>query len=341
VTGPPPAVVNLWPTAHLTHPESEESGKEEGQGDEGKNDEGEEVIAAPSGPVMAPPRVVPPVVAPTVPTTLTVRASAPLPGAEARTVIPTPTVAPTPMATAQPTVPLTQPATGPVSTTTTTGAQLPRDRPPATDERQILKRVATEAAASQRGSQLAAGGGPPPPSGPAAGTVASEAQVDPRWEEAKAEVQRWWNLSQELQTAARAESTYTAFRESAKMAQDALQATEEASRQTREERIAAVGALPLTGLQIPGAPTVLEPSQQFESDCWEGVQALAEEILKRGSDACRAVPPWPCLGSILAVHDIRCTTATPFIKDCLTEAILIPHMNYAANVSLDTKRIIT
>jgi hypothetical protein len=57
-------------------------------------------------------------------------------------------------------------------------------------------------------------------------------------------------------------------------------------------------------------------------------------------DSCRAVPPRPCLGSI-AVHDIRCTTATPFIKDCLTEAILIPHMNHAANVSLDTKRIIT
>jgi hypothetical protein len=54
----------------------------------------------------------------------------------------------------------------------------------------------------------------------------------------------------------------------------------------------------------------------------------------------RAVPPRPCLGSI-AVHDIRCTTATPFIKDCLTEAILVPHMNHAANVSLDTKRIIT
>jgi hypothetical protein len=55
---------------------------------------------------------------------------------------------------------------------------------------------------------------------------------------------------------------------------------------------------------------------------------------------CWAVPPRPCLGSI-AVHDVRCTTATPFIKGCLTEAILIPHMNHAANVSLDTKRIIT
>jgi hypothetical protein len=92
-------------------------------------------------------------------------------------------------------------------------------------------------------------------------------------------------LSQELQTVARAESIYTAFRE---MAQDALQAAEEASCQAREERIAAVGALPLTGLQVPGAPAVLEPSEQFESDCREGVQALAEEILKRGSDGAAA-----------------------------------------------------
>jgi hypothetical protein len=30
-----------------------------------------------------------------------------------------------------------------------------------------------------------------------------------------------------------------------------------------------------------------------------------------------------------------------FIKGCLTEAILIPHMNHAAKASLDTKRIIT
>jgi hypothetical protein len=42
----------------------------------------------------------------------------------------------------------------------------------------------------------------------------------------------------------------------------------------------------------------------------------------------------------MAIYDIRCTTVTPFIKDCLTKAILIAHMNHAANVSLDTKRII-
>jgi hypothetical protein len=279
VTGPPPAVVNLWPTAHLTHPESEESGEEEGQEaegqrDEGGGEEGEEVVEAPSGPVMAPPRVVPPAMSPTVPTTLTVHASAP-------PVIPTPTVAPTLVAKAPPTVPVTQPAPGTVSTTT--GAQVPRDRPPATDE-QHPKRVATEAAASQRSAQLAAGGGPPPPSGPAAGTESSgEAQADQRWEEAKAEVQRRWNLSQDLQTAARAAGGYTAFKESAEMAQDALQAAKEASRQAREARIAAVGALPLTGLQVPGAPSVVEPSEQFEADCREGVQALTEEILKRGS----------------------------------------------------------
>jgi hypothetical protein len=70
------------------------------------------------------------------------------------------------------------------------------------------------------------------------------------------------------------------------------------------------------------------------------VAQLRRETADWYTDYCRAVPPRPCLGSI-AVHDIRCTTATPFIKDCLAEAILIPHMNHAANVSLDTKRIIT
>jgi hypothetical protein len=57
-------------------------------------------------------------------------------------------------------------------------------------------------------------------------------------------------------------------------------------------------------------------------------------------DYCRAVPPRPCLGSI-AIHDIRCTAVTPFIKDCLTEAILIPFVHHAADVPLDTKRMIT
>jgi hypothetical protein len=55
---------------------------------------------------------------------------------------------------------------------------------------------------------------------------------------------------------------------------------------------------------------------------------------------CPAVPPRPCLGSI-AIHDIRCTAVTPFIKDCLTEAILIPLMHHAAAVPLNTKRMIT
>jgi hypothetical protein len=70
--------------------------------------------------------------------------------------------------------------------------------------------------------------------------------------------------------------------------------------------------------------------------CFYGMSLNSKKCMYQ----CRAVPPRPCLGSI-AVHDIRCTTATPFIKGCLTEAILIPHMNHAANVSLDTKRIIT
>jgi hypothetical protein len=81
--------------------------------------------------------------------------------------------------------------------------------------------------------------------------------------------------------------------------------------------------LPLRSSQltIPGLPTC----HSTESTCL---------------DNCRAVPPRPCLGSI-AIHDIRCTAITPFIKDCLTEAILIPFVHHAAAVPLDTERIIT
>jgi hypothetical protein len=69
--------------------------------------------------------------------------------------------------------------------------------------------------------------------------------------------------------------------------------------------------------------------------------SLLQIASKPSRDIHWAAPLWPCLGSI-AIHDIRCTIVAPFIKDCLTEAILvIPHMNHAANVSLDTKRIIT
>jgi hypothetical protein len=65
--------------------------------------------------------------------------------------------------------------------------------------------------------------------------------------------------------------------------------------------------------------------------------ALMFFLLQEG---CRAVPPRPCLGSIV-VHDIWCTAVTPFIKDCLTEAVLIPLMHHAAAVPLDTKIMIT
>jgi hypothetical protein len=133
---------------------------------------------------MAPPSIAPPVIAPTVPTTGRTGVSAP-------PVIPTPTVAPAFMMT--PTVPVTPALERPVATTR---AQLPRERPPTTEERHP-KRVATEAAATLQGPQLTAGGGP---AGLAAGTVSSGgAQADQRWEEAKAEVQQLWALGQQLQ----------------------------------------------------------------------------------------------------------------------------------------------
>jgi hypothetical protein len=150
--GPQPANVGLWPIANRTHPESEAEGEEEeDKGEQGADEEEGEAIGAPSGPVMAPPSIAPPVVAPSVPTIPTAQTAA-------QSTIPTPTVAPTPVATASSSVPMAQPTTGGVSTITTTGAQLPRERPPSTEERQP-KRVATEAAASLRGPQLAVGGG--------------------------------------------------------------------------------------------------------------------------------------------------------------------------------------
>jgi hypothetical protein len=279
VAGPPPANVGLWPIAPLTHPKSEES-EEEGDKGQGavegpQGGEGPQGVTAPSGPVMAPPSIAPPVVAPTVPTTGRTGVPAFQP------VIPTPTVAPTPVAT--PTVPLTRAPERPVITTTTTGAQLPRERPPSTDERQA-KRAATDTAVSLRGPQLTAGGGTS--AGPAAGAVApEEAQADQRWEAAKAEVQRLWTLAQDLQTEARTKASFTTFRDQANLAQDALQQAKEVLRQAREDRVAAVGALPIVGLQVPGAPSVLVPSEQLESDCRDQVQALAEKILKRGAAA--------------------------------------------------------
>jgi hypothetical protein len=53
--------------------------------------------------------------------------------------------------------------------------------------------------------------------------------------------------------------------------------------------MASVGALPMTGLQLPGAPEVVEPSEQLEADCQDQVQTLAQEILRRGVAARAAV----------------------------------------------------
>jgi hypothetical protein len=113
--------------------------------------------------------------------------------------------------------------------------------------------------------QLAAGEGPVSPTASAA--LPTEALADLRWEQAKAEVQRLWTLGLQLQTEAHTKTSYLGFRETAKMAQDAFEAAESASRQAREERMAAVGALAMTGLQLPGAPEILEPSEQLEHDC--------------------------------------------------------------------------
>jgi hypothetical protein len=135
-----------------------------------------------------------------------------------------------------------------------------------------------------KGPQLTAGGGTS--AGSAAGAVVpEEAQADQQWEAAKTEVQRLWTLAQDLQTEARTKASFMAFRDQANSAQDALQQAKEVSRQAREDRVAAVDALPMVGLQVPGAPSVVVPSEQLESDCRDQVQALAEEIIKRGAAA--------------------------------------------------------
>jgi hypothetical protein len=181
-------------------------------------------------------------------------------------------------------VPTTQPAAGGVSTTTTTGAQLPRERPPTTKERHP-KRAATEAAATLQALQLAAAGGP---RGPAATAAAEGSQADQQWAQVRAEVQRLWAMAQQLQGEAQTKTTYMGFREVAKMAQDTLETADAASRRARRERMASVGALPLTGLQLPGAPEMIEPSEQLEADCPDQVQAPAQKILRRGAAAMAA-----------------------------------------------------
>jgi hypothetical protein len=72
------------------------------------------------------------------------------------------------------------------------------------------------------------------------------------------------------------------------MAQAALEAADAASRRARQERMASVGALPLTGLQLPRAPEMIEPSERLEADCQDRVQAPAQKILRRGAAAMAA-----------------------------------------------------
>jgi hypothetical protein len=133
--------------------------------------------------------------------------------------------------------------------------------------------------------QLAVGEGP---RGAAATVAAKGSQADQQWAQARAKVQRLFAMGQQLQGKAQTNTTYTGFREVVKMAQDALKAANVASRRARQERMASVGALPLTRLQLPGAPEMIEPSERLEADCQDQVQALAQEILRRGATAMAA-----------------------------------------------------
>jgi hypothetical protein len=49
--------------------------------------------------------------------------------------------------------------------------------------------------------------------------------------------------------------------------------------------MASAGALPVTGLQLPGASEVIEPSEQLKHECQDQVQTLAQEIFRRGTAA--------------------------------------------------------
>jgi hypothetical protein len=120
--------------------------------------------------------------------------------------------------------------------------------------------------------------------------VAAEGlQADQHWEQARAEIQRLWALGQQLQEEAQTKTTYTGFREVARMAQNALEAANAASRRARQERMASLGALSMTGPQLPGAPEVIEPSEQLEADCQDQVQALAQKIIRREAAARAAI----------------------------------------------------
>jgi hypothetical protein len=107
-----------------------------------------------------------------------------------------------------------------------------------------------------------------------------------------------------------------------------------------EKSVSVLLASQVKRLARKGARVFLAVIRPVETDSVPPMVASVAALSPGVPTSCWAVPPRPCLGSI-AVHDIRCTTVTPFIKGCLTEAILIPHMNHAVNISLDTKRIIT
>jgi hypothetical protein len=210
VEGSRPAPVGLWPIAHLRHPESDESGEEEGGSGGTTGAARTQGVTALTGPVMAPPSITPPVVATAVPTIPEGRP-------QRRPQFPPPLSLPHRWRQHLLRCRRPSPQPGPeVSTTTTTGAQLPRERPPTTEERHT-KRAATEAAATLQTLQLAAGG---EPRGPAAMVAAEGSQADQQWAQARAEVQRLWAMGQQLQGKAQTKTTYTGFRKVAKMAQD-------------------------------------------------------------------------------------------------------------------------
>jgi hypothetical protein len=266
-----------WRIAHSRHHESDESGRDETGSRRRAGAAKRQGVTASSGPVMAPPSIAPPVVATAVPTIPEGPTAAP-------STIPTPTVAPTPVATAPSTVPTTQPAAGGVSTTTTTGAQLPWEQLPTTEERH-LKRAATEAAATLQTLQRAAG-------------VDQEAQPRHWRQKGRRRTSSGRKPGQRSNGCGRWASNSKgkpkrkpptrASRRLPKRHKTLRKQVDAASRRARQECMASVGALPLTGLQLPRAPEMIEPSERLEADCQDQVQALAQEILRRGAAAMAA-----------------------------------------------------
>jgi hypothetical protein len=222
VEGLASAPVSLLPIAHLRHHESDESGEEENGSRRTTGAACTQGVTGPSGSVMAFSSIAFPVVATAVPTIPAETTATP-------PTISIPSVARTPVATAPATVLTTQPA----AHHNTTGAQLPREQPPTTKVRHP-KRAATEATATLQALQLAVTGGT---RGPAATVAAEGSQADQQWAQARTEVQRLWALGQEKQAEVQTKTTYTGFRDVVKMAQDALEAADAASRRARQERM--------------------------------------------------------------------------------------------------------